>query len=110
QRVRFLVGLLGCTSRNDGLFTTMKSGPSAMTEKGAAPFAQSVCVADKGPLISFRNVTRYYKMGERAVHALDGVSLQIGPKEFVAVSGPSGCGKSTLIHLLAGLEYPAEGE
>jgi len=49
-------------------------------------------------------------MGERAVHALDGISLEIEPKDFVAVSGPSGCGKSTLIHLLAGLEHPTEGE
>ena len=48
--------------------------------------------------------------GERAVHALDGVSLEIARNEFVAVSGPSGCGKSTLMHLLAGLEYPTAGE
>jgi putative ABC transport system ATP-binding protein len=61
-------------------------------------------------LISLRNVTRHYKTGERAVHALDGVSLEIAQNEFVAVSGPSGCGKSTLIHLLAGLEYPTAGE
>ena len=61
-------------------------------------------------MISLRNVTRYYKTGERAVHALDGVSLEIGRNEFVAVRGPSGCGKSTLIHLLAGLEYPTAGE
>jgi putative ABC transport system ATP-binding protein len=61
-------------------------------------------------LISLRNVTRHYKTGERAVHALDGVSLEIARNEFVAVSGPSGCGKSTLIHLLAGLEYPTAGE
>jgi putative ABC transport system ATP-binding protein len=61
-------------------------------------------------LISLRNVTREYKTGARAVHALDGVSLEIGRNEFVAVSGPSGCGKSTLIHLLAGLERPSAGE
>jgi putative ABC transport system ATP-binding protein len=61
-------------------------------------------------LISLRNVTRHYKTGERAVHALDGVSLEIARNEFIAVSGPSGCGKSTLIHLLAGLEYPTAGE
>jgi putative ABC transport system ATP-binding protein len=61
-------------------------------------------------LISLRNVTREYKTGERAVHALDGVSLEIARNEFVAVSGPSGCGKSTLIHLLAGLERPSAGE
>jgi putative ABC transport system ATP-binding protein len=61
-------------------------------------------------LISLRNVTREYKTGARAVHALDGVSLEIARNEFVAVSGPSGCGKSTLIHLLAGLERPSAGE
>jgi putative ABC transport system ATP-binding protein len=61
-------------------------------------------------LISLRNISRHYKTGEGAVHALDGVSLEIPRNEFLAVSGPSGCGKSTLIHLLAGLEYPTAGE
>jgi putative ABC transport system ATP-binding protein len=61
-------------------------------------------------LISLRNVTRHYKSGERSVHAVDGVSLEIGRGEFVAVTGPSGCGKSTLMHLLAGLDSPTSGE
>jgi putative ABC transport system ATP-binding protein len=61
-------------------------------------------------LISLRNVTREYKTGERTVHALDGVSLEIDRNEFVAISGPSGCGKSTLIHLLGGLDHPSTGE
>ncbi|HEY2615378.1 MAG TPA: ABC transporter ATP-binding protein [Chthoniobacterales bacterium] len=61
-------------------------------------------------MISLRNVTRHYKSGERAVHALDGISLEIARHESVAVSGPSGCGKSTLLHILAGLEYPTAGE
>ncbi|MEY2529358.1 MAG: lipoprotein-releasing system ATP-binding protein [Verrucomicrobiota bacterium] len=67
-------------------------------------------VADKAPLISLRNVTREYKTGQRTVHALGGVSLEIARREFVAVRGPSGCGKSTLIHLLAGLDQPTAGE
>jgi putative ABC transport system ATP-binding protein len=73
-------------------------------------FARAASVADKAPLISLRNVTRHYKAGDRAVHALDSVSLEIARNEFVVVSGPSGCGKSTLIHLLAGLERPTAGE
>jgi len=78
--------------------------------KSLAWFARMPSVADKAPLISLRNVTRHYKSGDRAVHALDGVSLEIARNEFVAVSGPSGCGKSTLMHLMAGLESPSSGE
>ena len=56
------------------------------------------------------NVHRYYGPPESRVRALDGVSLEIADKEFVAVTGPSGCGKSTLMHLLGGLDTPSEGE
>ncbi len=73
-------------------------------------FARAAPLVDKAGLISLRNVTRYYKSGERTVHAVDDVSLEIARGEFVAISGPSGCGKSTLMHLLAGLETPTTGE
>ncbi len=61
-------------------------------------------------MISLQNVNRYYAAGERSVHALEGVSLEIARHEFVAVVGPSGCGKSTLLHLMAGLDRPTAGE
>ncbi|MDQ6860971.1 MAG: ABC transporter ATP-binding protein [Verrucomicrobiota bacterium] len=73
-------------------------------------FARASAVADKAGLISLRNVTRHYKSGERIVHAVDGVSLEIADGEFVAITGPSGCGKSTLMHLIAGLDTPTSGE
>jgi putative ABC transport system ATP-binding protein len=61
-------------------------------------------------MISLRHVYRSYSTGEAVVHALDDLSLQIQPREFVAITGPSGCGKSTLLHLLGGLDRPTSGE
>ena len=61
-------------------------------------------------MISAVDIARYYSDGERRVHALDGVTLQVGRNEFVAITGPSGCGKSTLLHLFAGLDTPTRGE
>jgi ABC-type lipoprotein export system ATPase subunit len=49
--------------------------------------------------------------GRREMHvaALQNVTLDIGPCEFVAIVGPSGCGKSTLLSLMGGLDRPTTG-
>ena len=62
------------------------------------------------PVISIRKLTKTYDMGETAVHALRSISLEIEPREFVAVVGPSGSGKSTLMHILGCLDQPTSGE
>jgi ABC-type lipoprotein export system ATPase subunit len=44
------------------------------------------------------------------VRAVDGVDLEVGRGQTVAIMGPSGCGKSTLLYLLGGLDRPTGGE
>jgi ABC-type lipoprotein export system ATPase subunit len=57
-----------------------------------------------------RGLRKEYGRGDGLVRAVDGVDLDIGAGETVAIMGPSGCGKSTLLHLLGGLDRPSGGQ
>jgi NitT/TauT family transport system ATP-binding protein len=63
--------------------------------------------------ITVRDVTKVFRRrsgdGTGSFRALDGVTLDVGPREFVAVIGPSGCGKTTLLRMIAGLTRPDSG-
>lgn len=48
-------------------------------------------------------------MGVELIRALDGVSIEVYPNEYVAVMGPSGSGKSTLMNMIGCLDTPSEG-
>lgn len=61
------------------------------------------------PALSARSLYRFFRAGEEETFALQGVGLEVGRGETVAVTGPSGSGKTTLLNCLAGLDEPDGG-
>ncbi|MGZ8599647.1 MAG: ABC transporter ATP-binding protein [Actinomycetota bacterium] len=60
-------------------------------------------------LLSGHDVVRTYR-GAQGVQAVRGASLELAPKDFVALMGPSGSGKTTFIGVFSGLDQPDEGD
>jgi NitT/TauT family transport system ATP-binding protein len=61
-------------------------------------------------LLALRNIKRHFQTKRHDTLAINDISLSINEGEFVCLVGPSGCGKSTLLNIVAGLDFPDEGE
>ena len=61
------------------------------------------------PVIKLDAIQKTYHTGEVEVHAVRGISLEIGEGEFVAIMGSSGSGKSTLMNMIGALDHPTGG-
>lgn len=64
----------------------------------------------KKPIISLRDVTKTYHIGEQNFNAIDDIDLEINRGELVVILGPSGAGKSTLLNLIGGMDSPTKGK
>jgi putative ABC transport system ATP-binding protein len=73
-------------------------------------YDKEVALADAvAPVVALRDVRKVHGAGDRAVVALDGVSVSLSPGSFTAIMGPSGSGKSTFLNVAAGLDRPTSG-
>ncbi|MHA1519101.1 MAG: ABC transporter ATP-binding protein [Promethearchaeota archaeon] len=61
-------------------------------------------------IVSTKNLTRTFNLGENEVHALNGVDLNVKKGEFIVILGPSGAGKTTLLNQIGGIDHPSKGE
>src|ERR1044071_9792678 len=66
-------------------------------------------IMSQTPILSIRNLSAVFPDNNGGLHALDDVTFDVYPQEFVCVLGPSGSGKTTLLRILAGLIAPTSG-
>ena len=64
---------------------------------------------NRNALLRLADVHKNYVSDGQIVHAVDGVSLNVSPGEFVTLVGRSGCGKSTLLNLAGAMDFPTSG-
>jgi NitT/TauT family transport system ATP-binding protein len=74
-------------------------------QMGAVSTSPSVMAAPQTapPILAVDNVAMHFATAEGEVTAVDNISFDVAPGEFLAVIGPSGCGKSTLFNMIGGL-------
>jgi putative ABC transport system ATP-binding protein len=61
------------------------------------------------PIVSLTDVTKTYSLGKVQVPALQGVTLQVYPGEFISIAGPSGSGKTTALNLIGCVDTATSG-
>jgi len=60
-------------------------------------------------IVEVRDLHKSFTRGTETIEVLQGLTLDVGEGEFLALMGPSGSGKTTLLNLIAGLDRPTAG-
>jgi len=85
----------------------IQNNPNISQEQGgAAPPVSN----ERNPIVEIRDLSVVFFPGKsNEATAIENISLEIYPEEYVIFFGPSGCGKSTVLNIIAGLEVPSKG-
>src|SRR5215470_20401535 len=86
------------------------AAPPELVPGASARLKPAINGGDPAAGIQVSEVSKVFGRGGSALLALDRLSLEVAPGEFVCLIGASGCGKSTLLNLVAGLDTPTSGE
>ena len=87
----------------------IQASPVAQSE-ASRPVGDGLPRSQPGtPIVQVRNLKKTYKTARRSLDLFEGLDLEVGEGELVAIVGQSGTGKSTLLHILGALDAPSAG-
>src|ERR1044072_9460035 len=89
----------------------LKDLPQRQEEKESPSLCISVAkeIMSQSPILTIRNLSAVFPDNNGGLRALEDISFDVYPREFICVLGPSGSGKTTLLRILAGVIPPTTG-